>query len=138
MNKVILCGRIGQDPEVRFTQAGLAIANVSLATNKSVKNKQTGQWEDTPEWHRLVFFDRKAEVIKEYTRKGSMILVEGELQTRKWTDQEGKDRWTTEVKCYQLELLTPKDSKSPESQPEKADEYPEPQPMPLEDDDIPF
>lgn len=106
VNKVILVGHLGADPEVRYSAGGLAFANVSLATNHSVKNKQTGEWQDATEWHRVVFFDRLAEVVGEYLRKGSQIYVEGRLQTRKWQDQQtSQDRWTTEIVANEMQML---------------------------------
>jgi single-strand DNA-binding protein len=91
VNKVILVGHLGNDPEVRYSAGGMAFATISLATNHSTKNKQTGEWQDTTEWHRVVLFDRLAEVTGEYLRKGSQIYIEGRLQTRKWQDPQGQD-----------------------------------------------
>ena len=105
VNKVILVGHLGNDPDVRYSPGGLAVANVSIATNHSVKNKQTGEWQDATEWHRVVFFDRLAEVVGEYLRKGSQVYVEGRLQTRKWQDQQtGQDRWTTEIVANEMQM----------------------------------
>ena len=97
INKVILIGNLGQDPEVRYTQSGDAIANVSLATSETWKDKNTGEPQERTEWHRVVFFGKVAEVVKEYLHKGSKIYVEGQLRTRKWQGQDGQDRYTTEV-----------------------------------------
>ena len=97
INKVILIGNLGQDPEVRYTQAGDAIANVSLATSDTWKDKNTGEPQERTEWHRVVFFGKVAEVVKDYLHKGSKIYVEGQLRTRKWQDKDGQDRYTTEV-----------------------------------------
>ena len=91
VNKVILVGNLGQDPEVRYMPNGNAVANVSLATAESYKDKNTGQMVDKTEWHRVVFFGKLAEIVGEYVRKGSQIYVEGKLQTRKWTDKDGHD-----------------------------------------------
>lgn len=97
INKVILVGNLGQDPEVRYMPNGNAVANITLATSDSYKDKNTGQLVDKTEWHRVVFFGKLAEVVGEYCRKGSQIYVEGKLQTRKWQDQQGQDKYTTEV-----------------------------------------
>jgi len=97
INKVILVGRLGKDPEVRYTPDGKAIANITLATSESWKDKNTGQRQEKTEWHRVVFFGGVAGVVGEYVRKGSQIYIEGKLQTRKWQDQSGQDRYTTEV-----------------------------------------
>lgn len=97
VNKVILVGNLGKDPEVRYTPDGKAIANITLATSESWKDKNTGQRQEKTEWHRVVFFGGVASVVGEYLRKGSKIYVEGKLQTRKWQDQSGQDKYTTEV-----------------------------------------
>lgn len=96
VNKVIIVGNLGQDPEVRFTQNGSAIANLSIATSESWKDQQ-GQMQEKTEWHRVAIFGKTAEVAGEYLRKGSQVYIEGKLQTRKWQDQSGQDRYTTEV-----------------------------------------
>jgi len=105
INKVILIGRLGNDPEMRYTQDGKAVANISLATSESWKDKQTGEKKEQTEWHRVVFFGRTAEVIGEYLHKGSLIYVEGRLQTRKWQDKEGNDRYTTEIMGNEMKML---------------------------------
>ena len=97
INKVILVGNLGQDPEVRYMPNGNAVANITLATSDSYKDKNTGQLVDKTEWHRVVFFGKLAEVVGEYCRKGSQIYVEGKLQTRKWQDQQGQEKYTTEI-----------------------------------------
>lgn len=97
VNKVILVGNVGADPEIRYMPNGNAVANVTLATSESWKDKQTGQQQERTEWHRVVFFGRLAEVVAEYVKKGSQIYVEGTLRTRKWQGQDGQDRYTTEV-----------------------------------------
>jgi single-strand DNA-binding protein len=97
VNKVILIGNLGQDPEVRYTQDQKAITTISLATSESWKDKQTGEQRERTEWHRVVFFGKLAEIAGEYLRKGSKVYVEGALRTRKWQDQNGQDRYTTEV-----------------------------------------
>ncbi len=98
INKVILVGNLGQDPEVRYAANGSAITTISIATSESWKDKNTGQMQDKTEWHRVVFFGKLAEIAGEYLRKGSQVYVEGKLQTRKWQDKtSGQDRYTTEV-----------------------------------------
>lgn len=97
VNKVILVGNLGQDPEVRYMPNGGAVANITLATSESWRDKQTGETKEKTEWHRVVLFGKLAEVAGEYLRKGSQVYIEGALQTRKWTDQAGVEKYTTEV-----------------------------------------
>ena len=97
VNKVILIGNLGNDPDVRFTPNGSAVANLSVATSESWKDRNTGQQQDRTEWHRVVIFGKLAEIAQQYLRKGSKIYIEGKLQTRKWQGQDGQDRYTTEV-----------------------------------------
>jgi single-strand DNA-binding protein len=97
VNKVILIGNLGQDPEVRYMPNGSAVTNVTIATSESWKDKQTGQQQDRTEWHRIVFFGKLAEIAGQYLRKGSKVYIEGGLRTRKWQGQDGQDRYTTEV-----------------------------------------
>lgn len=105
VNKVILIGSLGQDPEVRHLPSGGTVANISIATSESWKDKQTGQPQERTEWHRVVFFNRLAEIVSEYLRKGSQVYVEGKLQTRKWQDQSGMDRYTTEIVANDMQML---------------------------------
>lgn len=97
VNKVILIGNLGQDPEVRYIPNGSAVANITLATSESWRDKQTGETKEKTEWHRIVLFGKLAEIAGEYLHKGSQVYIEGSLQTRKWQDQSGQDRYTTEV-----------------------------------------
>ena len=97
INKVILVGHLGQDPEVRYMPNGNAVANISVATSETWKDKQTGESKDKTEWHRVVIFGRLAEIAGEYLKKGSQVYIEGQLQTRKWQDQSGIDHYTTEI-----------------------------------------
>lgn len=97
VNKVILVGNLGQDPEIRYMPNGSAVANISLATSETWKDKQSGQQQEKTEWHRVVLFQKLAEIVGEYCRKGSQIYIEGKLQTRKWTDQQGQEKYTTEI-----------------------------------------
>ncbi len=97
VNKVILVGNVGKDPEVRFMPNGGAVANLTIATSESWKDKQTGEQKEKTEWHRVVMFGKLAEIAGEYVKKGSKLYVEGQLQTRKWTNQQGQDQYTTEI-----------------------------------------
>ncbi|MGD2127981.1 MAG: single-stranded DNA-binding protein [Lysobacterales bacterium] len=105
INKVILVGNLGADPETRYTASGAAITNVNIATSDSWRDKQTGETQERTEWHRVVFFGRLAEIAGEYLRKGSQVYVEGRLQTRKWQGQDGQDRYTTEVVANEMQML---------------------------------
>lgn len=105
VNKVIIVGNLGDDPTTRYTQSGTAITNITIATSESWKDKQTGQQQEKTEWHRVVFFNRLAEIAGEYLKKGSKVYVEGSLQTRKWQDQSGQDRYTTEIKASEMQML---------------------------------
>lgn len=105
INKVILVGNLGQDPEVRYMPSGGAVTNVSIATSDSWKDKNTGEPQERTEWHRVVFFNRLGEVAGQYLRKGSKVYVEGRLQTRKWQDQNGQDRYTTEIVASDMQML---------------------------------
>ena len=133
VNKAILVGRCGQDPEVKFLPSGAAVANVSLATSEKYKE------EVQTEWHRLVFFGKLAEIVGQYVTKGSLIYVEGKIKTRKWTDQSGQDRYTTEIVCDSMRMLGSKSDG--QSQQQAAKDYAKASggQMPHElDDDIPF
>ena len=105
VNKVILVGNLGADPEVKYMPNGNAVANVTLATSESWKDKQSGEQKDKTEWHRVVFFRRLAEIAGEYLKKGSQIYIEGKLQTRKWQDKNGNDRYTTEIIANEMQML---------------------------------
>ena len=105
INKVILIGNLGNDPEVRYTAGGAAVANISLATTDSWRDKNTGEQQERTEWHRVVFFGRLAEIVGEYLKKGSQVYVEGRLQTRKWQDKDGNDRYTTEIVANEMQML---------------------------------
>lgn len=141
INKVILVGNCGQDPETRHTNSGAAVTNISVATTESWKDKESGQQQERTEWHRVVFFNRLGEIAGEYLRKGSKVYIEGALRTRKWQDNQGQDRYTTEIVGGELQML---DSR-PQSDGQGA-QFPQmepiaPQPAPgmdSFDDDIPF
>ena len=105
INKVILIGNLGRDPEVRYTPNGAAICNVTIATSRNWKDKNSGEKVEETEWHRVVFFDRLAEIAGEYLKKGRSVYVEGRLKTRKWTDKDGVEKYTTEVMADNMQLL---------------------------------
>ena len=105
INKVILVGNLGADPDTRYMPSGKAVTNLRLATSDSWKDKQTGEQREQTEWHSIVMYDRLAEIAAEYLRKGSQIYVEGRLKTRKWQDKEGKDRYTTEIIANEMQML---------------------------------
>ena len=105
INKVILVGNLGQDPEVRYTGSGAAVANISIATSERWKDKQSGEMKDVTEWHRVVLFSRLAEIAGEYLKRGSKVYLEGKLRTRKWQDAQGADRTTTEILADNLQML---------------------------------
>ena len=147
VNKVILIGNLGRDPEVRYTPNGLAVANLTIATTESWKDKQTGENQERTEWHRIAMYARLAEIAGEYLRKGSKIYIEGRLQTRKWQDKNtGQDRYTTEVIADSLQMLDSKggggNSTGGNEQAASAKsapaEMPQTEPMDSFDDDIPF
>lgn len=105
VNKVILVGNIGQDPDTKYMPSGGAVTNISVATSESWKDKQTGQPVERTEWHRVVFFNKLAEIAAQYLRKGSKVYIEGSLRTRKWQDQSGQDRYTTEIVASEMQML---------------------------------
>jgi len=105
VNKVILIGNLGRDPEVRYAPSGSAICNVTIATSRNWKDKTSGERQEETEWHRVVFYDRLAEIAGEYLKKGRPVYVEGRLKTRKWTDKDGVEKYTTEIVADQMQLL---------------------------------
>lgn len=105
VNKVILVGNLGNDPETKYMPSGGAVTNITVATSESWKDKNTGQAQERTEWHRVVFFNKLAEIAGEYLRKGSKVYVEGSLRTRKWQDQGGQDRYTTEIVANEMQML---------------------------------
>ena len=153
VNKVILIGNLGQDPETRHMPSGGAVTNVTLATSETWKDKQTGQPQERTEWHRVVFFNRLAEIAGEYLAKGSKVYIEGSLRTRKWQDQSGQDRYTTEIVASEMQMLDSRNGgdqggqqqggasyRPPASQQPRQSAPPAQQPPPADDfdDDIPF
>ena len=105
VNKVILLGNLGADPETRYTASGSAVTNIRMATTDTWRDRQSGEQQERTEWHRIVFFGRLAEIAAEYLRKGSQCYVEGRIQTRKWQGQDGQDRYTTEIVAAEMQLL---------------------------------
>jgi single-strand DNA-binding protein len=105
VNKVIIVGNLGRDPEVRYTPNGSAVCNVTVATSRVRKNKESGEKSEDTEWHRVVFFDRLAEIAGEYLKKGRSVYVEGRLQTRKWQDKDGVEKYTTEIVASEMQML---------------------------------
>lgn len=146
INKVILIGNLGRDPEIRYTPRGLAVANVSIATSETWKDKQSGENQERTEWHRVVFYQRLAEIVGEYLRKGSKVFIEGRLRTSKWQDKNtGQDRYTTEIIAENMQMLDSKggamdttsgfEKSGNASQPPAVEAAP---PLDNFDDDIPF
>ena len=142
INKVILVGNLGADPETRYMPSGSAVTNLSIATSESWKDKQTGEQKDRTEWHKVAMFNRLAEIAAEYLRKGSQVYIEGKLRTRKWQDRDGNDRWTTEVVADEMQMLGGRGGgggSAPMSSDSRPSSSPAPQPGPDDfDDDIPF
>ena len=113
VNKVIVLGNLGRDPEVRYSVSGSAVCNVTIATTRSWKNKDSGEKQEETEWHRIVFYDKLAEIAGEYLKKGAPCYVEGRLKTRKWTDKDGIEKYTTEIVAAEMQLLGPKAEREP-------------------------
>jgi single-strand DNA-binding protein len=105
INKVILVGNLGADPETRYMPSGKAVTNIRIATSEGWKDKQTGDMQERTEWHRVVLFDKLGEISAEYLRKGSQVYIEGSLRTRKWQDKEGKDQYSTEIVAREMQML---------------------------------
>jgi single-strand DNA-binding protein len=129
VNKAIVLGNVGKDPEVRYTTNGVCIVSISVATSDTWKDKATGEKKEATEWHRIVFYDKLAEIVGEYVKKGTKIYVEGNLKTRKWQDREtGQDRYITEINAKSMQLLSGKsqdgdNAKQELQSPENADDY---------------
>ncbi|WP_432473304.1 single-stranded DNA-binding protein [Amphritea sp. HPY] len=144
VNKVILIGNLGNDPETKYLPSGNAVTNITIATSESWKDKNSGQQQERTEWHRVVFFNRLAEIAAEYLRKGSKVYVEGQLRTRKWQDQSGQDRYTTEIVANELQMLDSRGDNPPAQQSQQSPQHaPQGAPAPVPagddfDDDIPF
>ena len=130
VNKVILVGNCGQDPESRQMPSGGAVTNLTLATSESWKDKSTGDQQERTEWHKIAFFGKLAEIVGEYVKKGSKVYVEGSLRTRKWQGQDGQDRYTTEIVASEMQMLDSRESQAQQAAPkQQANEF---------EDDIPF
>ncbi len=153
VNKVIICGNLGQDPEVRYMPNGNAVANISVATSESWKDKATQEQKEETEWHRCVCYGKLAEIIGEYLKKGSKIYLEGKLKTRKWKDQQNVDRYTTEIVFDEMQMIDGKQQgvspSPPPQQPQRPAQQPQnngyaaarnapQQPTSFDDDSIPF
>ena len=137
VNRVIILGNLGNDPEIRTMPNGEAVANISVATSETWTDKNTGERRETTEWHRIVFYRRQAEVVGEYLRRGSKVYIEGKLKTRKWQDQNGQDRYTTEIQGDVLQMLDSKQSVAQKDNPSQAIQPPAGNQSDF-DDDIPF
>ena len=151
VNKVILVGNLGNDPEVRYMPSGNAVANISVATSESWKDKQSGEMQERTEWHRVVLYNRLGEIAGEYLKKGSKVYVEGSLRTNKWQDQSGQDRYTTEIIASNMQMLDSRGNagfdqspqqprqQRPSQQAPQQQSAPQPEMMDAPfDDDIPF
>jgi len=146
VNKVILIGRLGNDPELKVTQSGTQMTNISIATSESWKDKQTGQQQEKTEWHRVVFFNRLADIASQYLKKGSKVYVEGSLRTRKWTDQQGVEKYTTEIIGSEMQMLDSRNDDStgggyaPQQAPQQQGAYQQESPSNNQDfdDQVPF
>jgi single-strand DNA-binding protein len=145
INKVILVGNLGKDPEVRYSPDGRAVTNITVATSEQWKDRNTGEQQEKTEWHRVVFFGRLAEIAGEYLKKGRQVYVEGKLQTRKWQGQDGQDRYTTEIVANELQMLGGRqdgggqfDSSSPSAGGSQGGAAPAGGGMDDFDDDVPF
>ena len=146
VNKVIIVGHLGNDPEIRTMPNGESVANISVATSESWTDKATGERRDSTEWHRIVFYRRQAEVAGQYLRKGSQVYVEGRLKTRKWQDQNGQDRYTTEIQGDVMQMIGGKGGDNQAQQPNpQAQKRPKPneiysanEKQEFADDNVPF
>jgi single-strand DNA-binding protein len=146
INKVILVGNLGADPDTRYMPSGKAVTNIRVATSESWKDKQTGDQQERTEWHSVVMYDKLGEIAAEYLRKGSQVYIEGKLRTRKWQDKEGKDRYTTEIIADQMQMLggrgaggAPSEPRAPRAAPAESRSAASPaMDEGAFDDDIPF
>lgn len=146
VNKVIIVGHLGNDPEIRTMPNGESVANISVATSESWTDKATGERRDSTEWHRIVFYRRQAEVVGQYLRKGSQVYVEGRLKTRKWQDQNGQDRYTTEIQGDVMQMIGGKggdnqaQQPNPQAQkrPKSTEIYSANEKQEFADDNVPF
>lgn len=143
VNKVILIGNLGQDPETKYMPSGAAVTNISVATSETWKDKNTGQQQERTEWHKVSAFGRLAEIMGEYLRKGSKVYIEGSLRTRKWQGQDGQDRYTTEIVASEMQMLDSRGAGGQQAQQSQQQPAPQGQSQPqgfddFDDDSIPF
>jgi single-strand DNA-binding protein len=139
VNKVIVIGNLGQDPETRYMPSGSAVTNLRIATNESWKDKQTGEQKDRTEWHSVAMFGKLAEIAAEYLRKGSQVYIEGKLRTRKWQDKQGNDRYTTEIVADEMQMLGGRSGAGAPAMSDPGTGSAPPRSSPDDfDDDIPF
>ena len=136
INKVILIGNLGKDPETRYMPSGGAVTNVTVATSESWKDKKTGQQQERTEWHRVIFFNKLAEIVGEYLKKGSKVYVEGSLRTRKWQGQDGQDRYTTEIVAREMQMLDSRGAGSGEPAQSAPGPTSQPEPAPMGGEDF--
>ena len=140
VNKVILVGTLGKDPETKTFQNGGSVTNFSIATSERWKDKNTGEMREQTEWHSIVLNNKLGEIAQQYLRKGSKVYIEGSLRTRKWQDQNGQDRYTTEIRGDQMQMIGDKGDSQPKPQPAPQQGYAQPKPQPVDDLDteLPF
>ena len=138
VNKVILIGNVGRDPEVRYSSGGTAICNLSVATSRKWKDKASGESQEETEWHRVSLFDKLAEIAGTYVKKGSSVYIEGRLKTRKYTDKDGAEKSATEIMADQMQMLGGRESAAPAAPAPPTRQAPSRQPSSFADDDIPF
>ena len=141
INKVILVGTCGKDPETRYMPSGGAVTSVSIATNESWKDKKTGEKQERTEWHNITFFNRLGEIAGEYLKKGQQVYIEGSLRTEKWQDKQGNDRYTTKIIANQMQMLGGKPNDQQSNNQQNSQPQPANQSAPVDDDfddDIPF
>lgn len=139
VNKAIILGNLGNDPDMRYTSSGSAVANITIATSETWKDKESGEKQEKTEWHRVSAFGKLAEIIGEYLRKGSQVYIEGRIQTRKWQDKDGNDRYTTEIIANELQMLGGKNNNDEQPQQNATPQDSSPAVASNDfDDDIPF
>ena len=137
INKAIILGRLGADPEVKRMQSGDAVANINIATSEAWKDKATGEKREKTQWHRVVLWQRLAEVAEQYLKKGDQIYIEGKIETRKWQDSAGQDRYTTEIRAQNMQMLGSSSGHGNQAQPSQSKPETQPQHQGF-DDDVPF
>lgn len=134
LNKVMLIGRLGADPDIKYAQSGTPVANLRIATDESYTDRN-GTRQERTEWHTVIAFQRTAEICQQYLHKGSLVYIEGKLQTRKWQDKQGQERYTTEIQCQRLQMLERKQEAPAQASPRPGWDVP---PVPADDDSVPF